>query len=252
MPQMVLIFTRGEDMILTEITMKDFKKGLKTTKTLIVPYGTVEAHGTHLPLSTDTLIIYEAVKRAASRTPVFVAPPLHYGTCTSTGAHPGTVGITPETLRRTTSDIVRDGHRKGLRNFILISGHGGGIHVSAIKEAGEELTRELKGVKIAALSIYDILGPEAMELAETTNDSHAGELETSLILHLAPGLVKGRAKEEYPGLPKPIIARDKPKYWPGAVWGNPKKATTEKGKRLFNMMVERIEELVKRIEKVKV
>jgi creatinine amidohydrolase len=238
-------------MILTDITMKDFKKGLKTTKTLIVPYGTVEAHGTHLPLSTDTFIILEAVKRAASRVPVFVAPPIHYGVCTSTGAHPGTVGISPETLRRTTADIVRDCYRKGLRNFILVSGHGGGIHVSAIKEAGEELTRELKGVKIAALSIYDILPPEAIKLAETENDSHAGELETSLILYLAPGLVKGRAKEEYPGLPKPIIARDKLKYWPGAVWGNPKKATRKKGERLFRMMVECIEELVRRIEKVK-
>jgi creatinine amidohydrolase len=236
-------------MMLIDMTMKDFKKGLKTTRTLIVPYGTVEAHGTHLPLSTDTLIIFEAVKRAASRTPVFVAPPLHYGVCTSTGSHPGTLGISPETLRRTTADIVRDGYRKGLRNFILVSGHGGGIHLSAIKEAGEELTRELKGVKIAALSIYEILPPEAIKLAETQNDSHAGELETSLILYLAPGLVKGRTKEEYPVLPKPIIARDKLKYWPGAVWGNPKKATRKKGERLFGMMVDGIEELIRRIEK---
>jgi creatinine amidohydrolase len=161
------------------------------------------------------------------------------------------LGITPATLRRITADIVRDGHSKGFRVFILISGHGGGLHVSAIKEAGEELTRELKGVKIAALSIYEILPPEAIKLAETRGDSHAGELETSLILYLAPELVKGRAKEEYPRLPKPIIATDKIKYWPGAVWGNPKKATVKKGERLFNMMVEAIVKLIKRVEKLK-
>jgi creatinine amidohydrolase len=238
-------------MILTDITMRDFKRGLKKTKTLIVPYGSVEAHGTHLPLATDTIVIWEAAKRAASKVPVFVAPPVHYGVCTSTGDHPGTVTITPETLRRITFDIVRDCHLKGLRNFILISGHGGGLHVSAMKEAAEVLTRELKGVRIAALSIYDILPPEAAGLAETRNDSHAGELETSLILYLSAGLVKGRSKEEYPAFPKPIVARDKVKYWPGAVWGDPKKASIRKGERLFNLMVKSIEGLVKRIERVR-
>lgn len=239
-------------MILTDITMREFKTGLRKTRTLIVPYGSVEAHGTHLPLSTDTMVIWEAAKRVAAKMPVFVAPPVHYGVCTSTGDHPGTISVTPETLRRLTFDIVRDCHRKGLRNFILISGHGGGAHVSAMKEAGEELTRELKGVKIAALAVYDILPPEAAKLASTPNDSHAGELETSLILYLSKALVKGRSREEYPRLPKPVIARDKLKYWPGAVWGNPKKATIKKGERLFDMMVEGMEGLVKRIGRVKV
>lgn len=52
-------------MKLHDITMKEFKAGLKRKKTLIVPYGSVEAHGTHLPLSTDTIAMVEAVNEAA-------------------------------------------------------------------------------------------------------------------------------------------------------------------------------------------
>ncbi len=237
-------------MNLEEMTMSEFADALKGTKTMILPYGTVEAHGTHLPLSTDTLIIHEAVKLAAESVPVFIAPPIHYGVCTSTGQHAGTVSISTRTLRMLTKDIVREAYKKGLRNFILISGHGGSLHVSAIKEAGESLTGELKEVKIAALSIYDIIGPEGFEIAETRGDSHAGELETSAVLFLAPELVKGRAQMEFPKFPRPVIARDKLKFWPGAVWGDPTKATVGKGREVVGLMAARVVKLVKDIEEM--
>ena len=236
-------------MFLTDITMKDFKKGLKKTKTLIVPYGTVEAHGTHLPLSTDTRIMWEVVKAAVKKKAAFVAPPLHYGVCTSTSDHPGTIGLSCETLRCVTKDIVRDGYNQGLRRFILISGHGGSLHVSAMKEAAEELTKELKGVTIAALAVYEILPKEAAKIPDTKNDSHAGEIETSLVLYLAEKLVQGRAKEEYPKLPKPIVARDKLKYWPGAVWGDPSKATKKKGEKFFKVMVKSVAGLIGKVDR---
>ncbi|MEE8185447.1 MAG: creatininase family protein [Thermodesulfobacteriota bacterium] len=235
-------------MLLEEITMADFKNAIKKTRTVIVPYGTVEEHGRHLPLSTDTMVIVEVVKRVAKKIKVFVAPPVHYGVCTSTSQHPGTIGITPETLRRITIDIVRDAYKKGLRRFILISGHGGGLHISSIKEAGEQLIEELKDVQIAVLSIYDLVYKDITDIADTENDSHAGEMETSLILHLAETLVKGRSKEEYPRLPKPFLTKNKMKYWPGGVWGNPAVASREKGKKLFEIMVSRTVGLVRDIE----
>lgn len=237
-------------MLIGEVTMKEFEESLKKSRTLIIPFGTVEAHGAHLPLNTDTLIIREAVRKAAEKTGVYMAPPVQYGVCTSTGQHPGTIGITAETLRRLSADIVRDAYRKGLRNFILISGHGGSLHVSAMKESAEVLKEELDGIKIAALSIYEILGKEAGEIAETKNDSHAGEIETSLVLYLAPRLVKGTSKEEYPALPKPVVVKDKVRYWPGAVWGDPGKATVEKGERIFNIMVKSVCDLVKKLDSV--
>ena len=237
-------------MHLHDITMKEFKIGLKKTRTLIVPYGTIEAHGTHLPLSTDTIAMVRVCERVAEKLPVFVAPPVHYGVCTSSGQHPGTLSITPETLRRITMDIVRDAAGKGLKNFILISGHGGGIHTFAMKEAGEILKAELKGIEIAALTIYELIGSEAEEISESENDSHAGELETSLMLHLNPELVKGRGKKERPKFKRPFIASNKLKYWPGAVNGDPKLATALKGERFFNVMVEKTAGLVRDIEKL--
>ncbi len=236
-------------MMLEHITMSEFKKAIKRHKTLICPFGTVEAHGTHLPLYTDTLIINEVARKASETVPVFVAPCIPFGVCTSTGAHPGTLGITPGTLRRLAYDIVRDGVKKGFKNIILISGHGGSLHVSALKEAGEGLVSEIKGINIAALSIYEVLGKDADNIRETKVDSHAGEIETSLVLFLAPMLVKGRAGEEYPEFPKPVMARDKVRFWPGAVWGNPGKATKEKGERMFNLMVQGLVGLVRKIEK---
>jgi creatinine amidohydrolase len=237
-------------MLVGEITMAEFKKGVKKSSVLIVPFGTVEAHGTHLPLNTDTLVIREAVRKVAERNmSVFMAPPIQYGVCTSTGQHPGTIGITASSLRLLASDIVKSGYAQGFRNIILVSGHGGSIHVSALREISEELVAQLEGLKMAAFSIYEVIGREAAEIAETKGDSHAGELETSLVMHLSPRLVKGRSKEEYPDFPRPLVVKDKLKYWPGAVWGDPGKATAEKGGRLFNAMVDKLEEVAGRLER---
>ncbi len=239
-------------MILENITMSEFKKQLKITKTIIFPFGTVEEHGSHLPLNTDTLIIYEILKRVVKKRKVFLAPPLYYGVCTSTSQHPGTISISPATLRRITFDIAKDAYEKGLRNIFLISGHGGGLHSSAMKEAAENLVHELTGIKIAVLCPYDILYKELSELAETPHDSHAGEIETSLILYLAPELVKGRAKEEYPTLPKPFTVKNKIKYWPGGVWGNPGKASREKGEKAVKLIVNKLVDILDMVKETRV
>ena len=237
--------------ILENITMNEFKKYLNQTKTIVFPFGTVEEHGRHLPLNTDSFIIQEALKIVAKRKKFFLAPIVYYGVCTTTKNHPGTISITPETLRRLSFDLIMEAYKKGLHNFLLISGHGGSLHMSALKETAEILIEKLKGIKIAVFSPYDLLWKELSEIAETPNDSHAGELETSMMLYLSPELVKGRAPEEYPTIPKPFSVKDKVKYWPGGVWGNPKKASAEKGKKAIKLMTDKIAEILDRIEKLK-
>ncbi|UCG79460.1 MAG: creatininase family protein [Nitrospirota bacterium] len=234
-------------MIIENITMSEFKKHLHRTKTIVFPFGTVEEHGSHLPLNTDTLIIYEALKMVKKK--VFLAPPVHYGVCTTTKHHPGTINITPGTLRSLSRDMVVDSYKKGLRNFLLISGHGGSQHMAALKEISEELIEELKGIRIAAFSPYDLLWKELSELADTENDSHAGEIETSMILYLAKDLVKGRAKEEYPKIPKPFVQKDYTKYWKGGVWGDPQKASFKKGEKAIKTIVDKISDIIKEIDK---
>ncbi len=235
-------------MLLENMTMTEFKKYLKKTKTIIFPFGTVEEHGDHLPLNTDTLIVYEVLKRVVKKKKVFLAPPIYYGVCTSTTQHPGTIGITPETLRRITLDVVRDAYKKGLRNFFLITGHGGGLHSSALREAAEVLIEDLKGIKMAVICPYEVFHEELSGLAETPNDSHAGEIETSLVLALAPELVKGCSKEDYPKLPKPFVVRDKLKYWRSGVWGNPAKASREKGNKAIQLIVDKIADIINKAE----
>ena len=235
--------------ILENITMKEFKKYLKQTQTIVFPFGTIEEHGSHLPLNTDSLIIQEVLKLVAKKKKFFLAPIVHYGVCTTTREHPGTISITPETLRQLSSDLVIEAYEKSLRNFLLISGHGGSLHMSALKESAEKLVKKLKDIRIAVFSPYDVLWKELSEIAETPNDYHAGELETSVVLYLSPELVKGRAKEEYPKIPKPFVIKDKMKYWPGGVWGNPQKASAEKGRKAIELMVDKIAEIIEQIEK---
>jgi len=239
---------KGGDMILEEMTMEEFSAALRKTRTLALPYGTLEAHGRHLPLNTDTIVVRRVLEDAAQKRDFFISAPVHYGVCTSTGQHPGSVGITPPTLRRLTADIVQDAYSRGLGRVLLISGHAGGAHMAAIKESAEVLAAGLKGLTIAALSIYDAVWDDLQRIADTENDSHAGEMETSLILHLAPGLVKGRSEEEYPRFNKPIINADKVSEWPGAVWGDPGKATAEKGRELFECMVREVLTILEKME----
>ncbi len=64
-------------------------------------------------------------------------------------------------------------------------------------------------------------------------------------------LVKGKAPEEYPKIPKPFIVKDKVKYWPGGVGGNPKKASAEKGRKALKLMTDKIVEILDKIGKLK-
>ncbi|MBF0557166.1 MAG: creatininase family protein [Nitrospirae bacterium] len=237
-------------MVLEDITMQEFKKYLRQTKTIVVPFGTIEEHGSHLPLNTDSFIIYEALRRVKRKKDFFVAPVVDYGVCTTTKDHPGTISISPETLRALSRDIVTEAYKKGLRNFLLVSGHGGGLHMAALKETAEDLVERLERINIAAFTPYDLLWKELSALAETSNDSHAGELETSMVLYLSPGSVKGRAKEEYPKIPRAMSVRNKVAYWPGGVWGNPGKASAAKGEKAIALMAAKIAEMIDLVEKV--
>ena len=235
-------------MIIEDMTMEEFAAGLRSCKTVYIPFGSVEEHGTHLPLSTDTIEAYEVGKRAAERIPLFVAPPIHYGSCRSTSRHPGTISISTGTLKALLKDIVRSLHAQGLANFIVLTGHAGGSHRMSLQDAGEELIQELPEINMAVVTEYDLAKETGAHLIETRGDAHAGEIETSRIMHSHPHLVKGTAAAEYPSFPTGILVRDKRSFWPGGVWGDPGKATAEKGKLLESLVADKVVELVKALE----
>ncbi len=235
-------------MLIEELTMPDFEEGLMRTRSIYIPVGSVEEHGTHLPLSTDTIHAYEVGKKAARQIPLFVAPPIHYGNCRSSSCHPGTISIRTETLKMLLIDIVTSLWGQGLRNFVVLTGHAGNAHRLALQDAGEALLVQFPDIQMAVVTEYDLAMSEGRTIIETPRDSHAGEIETSRILHTHPHLVKGTSPEEYPSFPTGILVRNKRKYWPGGVWGNPAKASADKGRRLEELVVAKVVELVRDLE----
>jgi creatinine amidohydrolase len=239
-------------MLMSEMTMPEFEAALAKTTTVVIPYGSVEEHGPHLPLSTDTLHAQEVAKRAAALYPLLVAPPVHYGLCRSTSEHPGTLSISGNTLKALTLEVGKELYRQGCRQIILLTGHAGGTHVAALIEAGEGLLRELTEIRVAVVNILDLLGEalkQAPDLVQTRGDAHAGEVETGLMLSAHPELVRGTAAPEWPAFPKFILSRKKRKFWPGGVWGDPGAGTREKGEKILQYEVNFLVEIVQALER---
>jgi len=235
-------------MIIEEITSQDFLTGLTKSRTALVPVGATEGHGAHLPLGTDSFQALDVCKRLAERRDLFVAPPISYGVCRSTSQHPGTLSIRTETLKSLLLDIIEALYRQGLRNFVVLSGHAGGTHNAALLDAGERLLETLPESKIAVVTEYDLAAGKGKGLIETAGDSHAGEIEASRMLATRPHLVKKGAVEDYPRFPQHILVRNKQHFWPSGVWGDPTKASAEKGLQIEELVVKALDRLVTELE----
>jgi len=161
------------------MTMEEIRDQRRKNTPVIVPFGTVEQHGPHLPLSTDTIQAYAVAVMAAGIVPSIVAPPVHYGQCSSTRNHPGTVTLTGDTLRSLAMDLVRSFSRQGFSRIILFSGHAGTIHMSALREASQIVVDEEPSLKLAVVCDLALVREAANGLLDSPNDGHAGEIETA-------------------------------------------------------------------------
>lgn len=235
-------------MLIEDMTMDEFAAGLERTRTVLIPFGATEQHGSHLPLNTDTLEAFEVGRKLALQRNIFIAPAIPYGVCRSTGDHPGTISLTTATLRALAIDLVSSLYRQGLRNFVLLTGHAGGTHGATLIDAGEELLQRFADIRVAVVTEYLLAVKEGRGIIETPDDCHAGEIETSRIMHSHPHMVKGQGVREYPNFPAGILVRDKRGCWPGGVWGDPTKATAEKGARLEAAVVTALNQLVAELE----
>lgn len=234
-----------------DLTMPEFAAAREKGRTVILPVGSLEEHGPHLPLGTDAFHALEVARRVAQEQPVVVAPPVFYGVCRSTREHPGTVSLSGDTLRALVRDLGREFYRQGFRNLLIISGHAGGTHMAALLEAGETLLAELPEIRVAVVNVLDLLREVLTanpHLLRTKGDSHAGEVETALMLAAYPHLVKGTAPEEWPTFPKYILVRDKRRFWPGGVWGDPTQATAAQGEEILQAEVRRLTQVIATLE----
>ena len=231
-------------MYLDKLTMSEFRKKVTPSRVVILPIGATEGHGSHLPLSTDTLQPVYVAEQVAKRTGALIAPPIYYGNCTATANFPGTITISFEALNALVGEVLSELARHGFRKIVVLSGHAGRLHMAALRLAAERLVRERPEVKIMVLSDYDIA--YAMKDPDIpADDGHAGMIETSRVLAIAPRLVKGRARAAYPKYPPYQVLSDYRPYFPTAVHGNPAKASAKKGKEWNAYIVKELTKLVK-------
>ena len=229
------------------LSMPEFEAAREQNRTVILPVGSIEEHGPHLPLGTDILHALEVARRVAAFRPVIVAAPIFYGLCRSTREHPGTISLSGDTLRALIRDLGREFYRQGLRRLIILSGHAGGTHMAALVEAGEALLEEFADLRLAVVNMLELLREELAarpDLVNARGDAHAGEVETAVMLAAYPQLVKGTALAEWPSFPKYELVRDKRPYWPGGVWGDPGPATAEKGEEILALETARLAKLI--------
>jgi creatinine amidohydrolase len=235
-----------------ELSMPEAKKAAKEGKVIIIPCGSIEEHGTHLPLCTDSLQAEYVALSVAKKTGCLVAPPLRYGHCNSTRNFPGTVTISFDSLRSIMYDILEDFIRNGFKKILVITGHAGGSHMTAIKLAAKNVVtkhmNEVNRPRIFVCSDYDF----AYDLKNKyfdDRDSHAGTIETSRIMAIQSDLIKEKGTCNYPKLPRFEITPDPERYFPSGVMGDPTIASVMKGKKINKYVIEQILKLIKDLEK---
>lgn len=213
-------------MQLADATTRDAARA----RLVLVPVGSLEQHGPHLPLDTDTVIATAVARAAATRLrdrEVWVAPAIGYGSSGEHQSFAGTVSIGTEVLRLTIVELVRS-MRTWADRVLLVNGHGG--NVEALRAAVAQLTAEAHRVDWVPCATD---GP--------AGDVHAGHTETSVMLHLAPWAVRMQLAEA--GEDRPL-AETLPLMRAGGVvavsangvLGDPTTATAQAGARVFEAM----------------
>jgi len=204
--------------------------------TALINLASVEQHGPHLPVGTDYLIGQAIAAEVARRLDAYLLPSLPVGTCQEHLGGAGTVWIGPETLFSLVCDLCLSLGRQGFRRIAFLLSHGG---LWMVKPAVREVNLNHPGLTVIWTHTYDHLRTSAPILESAGMDLHAGESETSLLLHLHPDLVRmDLAVDHQPGVGReyldylPCLA-----VCPDGVWGQPTLASADKGRRLFEAMV---------------
>ena len=243
---------KRESLWFDELSMREAEKSVGKCGVVIVPVGSVEEHGAHLPLCTDSVQPEFVALEVAKRTRCLVAPPLRYGVCDSTRGFPGTISIGFESLHRVVRDVLDEFVRNGFRRILVLSGHAGQAHMAALRLAAQEVVwhhqdeSAEKRCRIMVCSDYDF----AYELRGkyfSEKDGHAGAIETSRVMAIRPDLVKMRGRKSFPELPRFEIVADAQRYFPSGVIGDPTAASRRKGRMINSYVVDNVARLVEEL-----
>lgn len=226
----------------------------------LLPLGAVEQHGPHLPLATDALIAAGIAAAALPRVPpavqVLVLPAVPLGHSPEHEGFAGTLSVRLETLLALWSDVARGVRAAGVRKLVILNAHGGQsalVHLAAVRWRAE------LGLLAVRANYFAFGAPAGLfDERELENGLHGGEVETSLMLHLHPGLVRRDRVRDFGGLPgrladanrqlgveKPVgfgwLAED---LGPDGVCGNAAGADAVRGARHLDFLAGRLAELL--------
>ncbi|MGA4876791.1 creatininase family protein [Streptomyces lydicamycinicus] len=210
----------------------------------VLPIGSFEQHGAFLPLTTDTVIACTIAREVAAGRPVQVLPPLTVSCSHEHADWPGTVSISARTLHAVVTDIADSLHRSGIGTLILINGHGGNYVLRNVVQ--ESAGRGVRMALFPGSADWDATRTRAGVETPSHTDMHAGEVETSILLHAHPELVK----EGYESADcvaddrKQLLTLGMSAYTESGVIGRPSLASARKGRELLAGLTEAFGEYV--------
>jgi creatinine amidohydrolase len=233
--------------------------------TLVVPVGSIEQHGNHLPVATDTLLASEVANESADRLvtddglPLLVTPPVWTGHSPHHLPFGGTLAGEFDTLLDLLEEVVETGLENGFDAVLLVNGHGG--NTSLIGAAVSNIGTGHPDVEALGITYFQLAEAFIEEIRESDigGMGHGGEFETSLMLHLHPELVREAKAGTYMDEPydhgdEDLLAagalsvyRSFDEYSDSGAIGDPDPATAEKGEQIFDGVVDELTSLLRQI-----
>lgn len=229
-------------MYLADYTSDDFKANLNKANMAIVPIGSVEAHGHHLPLGTDVFSPRLFCKKINEKIgeQLWIAPEIPYGQSYDLSVFPGTIHIPTEVMSSYVFFVGKSLFDNGIKKLVFLNGHGGNIN--ALNLASEKLMQ--LGMEVVIINWWLDFSKDILTVTE--GQGHGGEDETSAILYYDEKLVQmsKAMKNDKKPLMK-VFFKDRGRVlFENALTGDATLATKEKGEKIFRILTQRIIELI--------
>ncbi len=188
----------------------ELKKLASEIQLIILPIGSIEQHGSHLPVDTDTFIAYNLALILANKLnkqyklKALVIPPIYYGVSIEWLKYPGTITLRPSTLSMIVEDVILSLITNGLNKILILNAHGGNVESIRIGVKNAMMKLQYEGVstyiKVIIMEWWKVIDEELRELFPSTPIfTHADEIETSMYLALG-----GKLKNELKTLEMPL------------------------------------------------
>lgn len=224
---------KAKGILLEELTWAEAEAVLRPDTVVVIPLGAqAKEHGLHLRFDTDWAMAEYFKERVLERANVVVAPTVNYGYYPAFVEYPGSTTLDLETSRDMVVQICRTLAAFGPRRFYVINI--GVSTVRALQPAVDVLAKE--GILLRYTDLLKVMGPIARAISRQEAGTHADELETSLMLHVAPNEVRmDLARKDLEPRKGTRLTRikDSPNHYsPTGVWGDPTLATAAKGETL--------------------